>query len=74
MVIEWTNKRRRYKLLVQPNLFGGTDVICMWGSIGTNLGNYKVITVESENDIDIIISNVAKRRQRRGYTMCETSH
>lgn len=71
MVIEWTKKKRRYKLLMQPNLFGGTDIVCMWGSIGTNLGNYKVITVESKDNIEIIINDITKRRQRRGYTMCE---
>jgi predicted DNA-binding WGR domain protein len=67
MTLSWTKDNRYYKLLLQPNLFGNTDVILMWGRIGSNLGGYKIVSCESEEDIVFIVDSVKKRREYRGY-------
>ena len=42
MNLFWIKENRYYKIIFQPTLFGRTDVICVWGRIGGNLGNYKL--------------------------------
>ncbi len=46
------------------------DVVCTWGRIGGNLGNYKVISSKDEQDIASIVDDVKKRRKQRGYRLC----
>ena len=51
-------------------LFGTIDIICAWGRIGGNLGNYKVVSSKNEQDIASIVDAVKKRRKQRGYRLC----
>ena len=67
MTLSWTKDNRYYKLLFQPTLFGTTDVIRIWGRIGSNLGGYKTISCDSEEDMITIIDSIKKRRKYRGY-------
>ena len=46
------------------------DIICVWGRIGGNLGNYKIITCENEEEVDKTIEQVKKTRLSRGYILC----
>lgn len=46
------------------------DVICAWDRIGGNLGNYKVISSKNNQDIELIIEDIKKRRKQRGYSLC----
>lgn len=61
---------RYYKIIFQPTLFGKIDIICAWGRIGGNLGNYKVVASKDEQDIELIIDTIKKRRRQRGYKLC----
>ena len=67
MNLLWTKNNRYYKLIYQPTLFGTIDVICAWGRIGSNLGNYKLIPSKNAQDIEFIVEGVKKRRKQRGY-------
>lgn len=49
MNLFWIKENRYYKIIFQPTLFGTMDVVCTWGRIGGNLGNYKVIPSKNNN-------------------------
>ena len=70
MQLFWIKENRYYKIIFQPTLFGTMDVICAWGRIGGNLGNYKVVASKDEQDIELIIDSIKKRRRQRGYRLC----
>ncbi len=55
---------------MQPNLFGTIDIVCHWGRLGTNSGGYKVISCDSQKDIELAIKTITKRRKTRGYLIC----
>ncbi len=63
----WRKGDKYYKLILQLDLFGFTNIVCIWGKIGTNLGGYKVIICESEEDTKSVIASIQKRRKYRGY-------
>jgi DNA polymerase-3 subunit epsilon len=65
----WQKDSKYYKLTLQPNLFGTTDVICHWGRYGTNRGGYKIIACKDQQEIDNAIQLITKRRQIRGYLL-----
>jgi len=67
MFLYWTNQHKYYKLFEQKTLFNTIDVICIWGRIGGNLGNYKIITCENAEEVDKTIEQIAKKRLSRGY-------
>lgn len=69
MSLFWIKNNRYYKIKFQPTLFGTIDVICVWGSIGSRLGNYKVIPAKGIEEIRAIVSYVKKRRKQRGYVL-----
>lgn len=70
MPLFWIKENRYYKIIFQPTLFGTIDIICAWGRIGGNLGNYKVVASKDEQDIELIIDSIKKRRRQRGYRLC----
>jgi predicted DNA-binding WGR domain protein len=70
MPLFWIKNNRYYKIIFQPTLFGTIDIICAWGRIGGNLGNYKVVSSKDEQDIELIIDSIKKRRRQRGYRLC----
>ena len=74
MNLYWEKYTRYYKLLFQHNLFGTTDIICIWGRIGGNLGGYKVIPCEDEEDMACIIDRIKKRRKYREYQQGKSSY
>lgn len=67
----WTKDHKYYRLTVVKNLFGGNDVVCIWGSVGTNLGNYKIIPYKDSEQLQEIIDSVAKRRKSHKYQQVE---
>lgn len=70
MPLFWIKNNRYYKIIFQPTLFGTIDVICSWGRVGGNLGNYKVVSSKDDQDIELIIDTIKKRRRQRGYRLC----
>lgn len=70
MPLFWIKNNRYYKIIFQPTLFGTIDIICSWGRIGGNLGNYKVVSSKDKQDIELIIDTIKKRRRQRGYRLC----
>ena len=70
MPLFWIKNNRYYKIIFQPTLFGTIDIICAWGRIGGNLGNYKVVASKDEQDIASIVDAVKQRRKQRGYRLC----
>lgn len=71
MNLSWKKNTRYYKLLFQHNLFGTTDVICVWRRVGGNLGGYKIVPCEGEENMAFIIDSIKKRRKYRRYTLNE---
>ena len=67
MFLYWTNNHKYYKLFEQKTLFNTIDVICVWGRIGGNLGNYKIIACENKEEVAKIIEQITKKRLSRGY-------
>lgn len=70
MPLFWIKNNKYYKIIFQPTLLGTVDIICTWGRIGGNLGNYKVISSIGNQDIELIIEDIKKRRKQRGYRLC----
>lgn len=70
MSLFWIKNNSYYKIIFQPTLFGTIDIICSWGRIGGNLGNYKVVSSKDKQDIELIIDTIKKRRRQRGYKLC----
>ena len=70
MPLFWIKNNRYYKIIFQPTLFGTIDVICAWGRIGGNLGNYKIVSSKDKQDMELIIDIIKKRRRQRGYRLC----
>ena len=67
MVLYWTKENKYYKLFEQATLFGTIDIICVWGRIGGNLGGYKVISCDTDQDVELTVNSIKKRRKHRGY-------
>ena len=67
MVLYWTKENKYYKLFEQATLFGTIDVVCVWGRIGGNLGGYKVISCDTDQDVELTVNSIKKRRKYRGY-------
>ena len=67
MVLYWTKENKYYKLFEQATLFGTIDVVCVWGRIGGNLGGYKVISCDTDQDVELVVNSIKKRRKHRGY-------
>ena len=67
MTLYWTKDNKYYKLFEQATLFGTIDVVCVWGRIGGNLGGSKIISCDNDEDVELIIDNIKKRRKYRGY-------
>ena len=69
MPLFWIKNNRYYKIIFQLTLLGTVDIICSWGRIGSNLGNYKIIPSKDKQDIELIIDDIKKRRRQRGYKL-----
>ena len=68
MNLLWTKENKYYKIFLQATLFGTIDIICVWGRIGGNLGGYKVISCDTDQDVELIIDTIKKRRKYRDYS------
>lgn len=68
----WTKDHKYYRLITQANLFGTTDLICSWGTLYSNQGNYKVIHCITQHEIDTHIKRITRIRKSRGYILIHT--
>ncbi len=66
-LFHWRKKDRYYNVQLQHNFFGGTSVICSWGSLYSNLGNYKIIPCQDDKQTTNTMEIIKKRRKARGY-------
>lgn len=73
MFLYWTNNHKYYKLFQQKTLFNTIDVICIWGRIGGNLGNYKIISCSDQKDVEKIIEQIKRKRLSRNYALSDVS-
>ena len=71
MFKQYVKNKKFYNVHLQQNLFGGTSVICSWGSFENNLGGHRTIFCQKQEQIDATIDEIAKRRKYRGYTLNE---
>jgi predicted DNA-binding WGR domain protein len=69
MFLYWTNKHKYYKVFEQQTLFGTVDIVCVWGRISGNLGGYKIIPCQNQEQVVETINQITKKRQSRGYTL-----
>ncbi|MCZ4354772.1 WGR domain-containing protein [Roseovarius aestuarii] len=60
------NKARFYVLAVQPTLFGGVDLVCEWGRIGSP-GTVRFIPHRDTGQALDTIRTIAAKRKARGY-------
>ena len=65
----WRKDNKYYKIQLQLNLFGSTSIICSWGSLSSNLGNYKIIICDMEQEVNSILKHIIKVRKSRGYNI-----
>lgn len=67
MRFENPKNRRYYEARILCNLFGEWEVFCLWGGIGSALGNSKAWPAADLNAAVKHLSAVTKRRNARGY-------
>lgn len=73
MFLYWTNNHKYYKLFQQKTLFNTIDVICIWGRIGGNLSNYKIISCNDKKDVEKTIEQIKRKRLSRNYELSDIS-
>lgn len=70
LIYQWLNnaKERFYKITVQKD---GANVVLdyHWGSVNTNRGGKKSISLCSEEEAQKTIEQMMKRRKSRGYEL-----
>ena len=71
MLQTWLKEDRFYNVQLQANLFGGTSVLCSWGSRYGKRGGYKIIFCDSELEVNSALQVIEKRRRARGYKFTE---
>lgn len=64
----WVNeKNNRYYKIIFHSSFFGESIVLIWGRIGSKLGSYKIMTFDTQEEIQELIDKIAKRRKYRGY-------
>ena len=71
MLQTWLKEDRFYNVQLQANLFGGTSVVCSWGSRYGKQGGYKIIFCDNELDVENTLQIIKKRRHARGYRLTD---
>ena len=67
MQYRWLKENKYYNVHLQLNLFGGTSVICSWGSINSKQGGYKITFCNNQLEVEATLNAIIKRRKARGY-------
>lgn len=60
------NMQRFYSMTVQPDLFGGTSLVRVWGRIGRP-GRHMIEPHADEGQAINALMTLARRKMRRGY-------
>jgi predicted DNA-binding WGR domain protein len=71
MLLSWLKGYKFYNVQLQTNLFGGTSVVCSWGSLNSKRGSRKIILCENELDVKNTLQAIKKRRRARGYKLLD---
>ena len=64
---------RRYKILVQHDLFGGLEIVRIWSASSSARGGYKVDPMSSMQECERRLTSIRSVRRRRGYVLVESS-
>lgn len=67
MLFSFQKDQKYYNLHVQPNLFGGSSIICSWGSNISRRNGNKIIVCSDDAERKQVIEKITKRRYQRGY-------
>jgi len=62
------NMRHFYRMVIQPDLFGGASLIREWGRIGTR-GRQMIDTYPDEGMAVTALMALATEKRRRGYAL-----
>ena len=62
------NRKRFYRIVVQPGLFGNFELTRYWGRIGTK-GRKVTKTFESMDKTNEEVEKLLRIRERHGYVM-----
>ena len=63
----WVKETKYYNAYIQQNLFGGSSVICSWGSLKNKMGRFKITPCDNDKQVSQLIENIKKKRKYRGY-------
>lgn len=63
----WVKETKYYNAYIQQNLFGGSSVICSWGSLKNKIGRFKITPCDHDIQLNTMLANIKKRRKYRGY-------
>jgi predicted DNA-binding WGR domain protein len=66
----WQTDQRYYQADIMQDLFGTWLVKRSWGGLGSRRGNSKTTSATDHDHALKLLSEVAKRRQQRGYVRC----
>ena len=61
------NRFRWYTLDLQPDLFGGVNLVCRWGRIGQRGGSVRSEHFADEGAANAALERALERRKTRGY-------
>ena len=67
----WENGDRYYSLGITQDLFGGWAVCAGWGSLYSKHGRFITKAVCSRDEAIALYHKVARRREKRGYSLIE---
>jgi len=71
MLLSWLKDNRFYNVQLQANLFGGTSVVCSWGSTISKRAGHKIIFCDNKLDVESTLQTIKKRRKARGYKIID---
>ncbi len=67
VVQRWTTESRYYTLRIQQDLFGGWELLKVWGSLHSRRGRHQVCPAPSHEEATGLLRREERRRRQRGY-------
>ena len=65
--LQFRKNERFYHVYLQENFFGGTTVVCSWGTFDSIRGNCKNIFCSNMDEVHDALEVIKKTRAKRGY-------
>ena len=70
-LIRWEKDTKYYQVIYHKDLLGDLVVLVMWGSQVSGIGRHKVIIVDSDIEAKSVITDIGRRRVKRGYALSD---